>query len=201
MVTDYNQQLRSFFLPYQSHDNIETNSFLAHVSIAINNVFIHVIYYYRLLWITPAHDNSYSVAGNHVVMVPMLRYSVCPNNAHRFFLWFADPQLAKWLIGFIVTVIENNICTRVTNCFSAHERVIWVFFSRVASKSTKNNTRLILFLTWHNKSINDDKNDDFYTSSQCLTRSVFVLLMTSQSIADDVTLTRQLWRDHVNNDI
>ena len=25
--------------------------------------------------------------------------------------------------------------------------------------------------------------------------------MTSRSIADDVTITRQLWRDHVNNDI
>ena len=32
-------------------------------------------------------------------------------------------------------------------------------------------------------------------SSLCLTRSVFVLLMTSQSIADDVTMT-SLWHDH-----
>ena len=43
----------------------------------------------------------------------------------------------------------------------------------------------------------DEKNDDLYTSSPCLTRSSFVLLMMSQSIADDVTMTRQLWRDHV----
>ena len=28
-----------------------------------------------------------------------------------------------------------------------------------------------------------------------------LLLMTSQSIADDVTMTRQLWRDHVNREI
>ena len=49
--------------------------------------------------------------------------------------------------------------------------------------------------------MNDDKNDDIYTSSPCLTHSVFVLLMTSQSIDDDVTITKQLWRDHVNNDI
>ena len=54
---------------------------------------------------------------------------------------------------------------------------------------------IILFLTRHNESINDNKNG---TSSPCLTHSVFVLLMTSQSIADDVRMTRQLWRNHVN---
>ena len=53
-------------------------------------------------------------------------------------------------------------------------------------------TYIILFLTRHNESINDDKNDDLYTSSLYLTCSFFVLLMTSQSIADDVTMTRQL---------
>ena len=62
-------------------------------------------------------------------------------------------------------------------------------------------TYIILFLTWHNESINDNKKDDLYTSSLCLTHSVFVLLMMSQLIVDDVTMTRQLWRDHVNNDI
>ena len=65
----------------------------------------------------------------------------------------------------------------------------------------RESTYSMLFLTRHNESINDDKNDDVYTSSLCLTRSVFVLPMTSQSIADDVTMTRQLWRDHVNRDI
>ena len=53
-------------------------------------------------------------------------------------------------------------------------------------------TYIILFLTRHNESINDYKTDELYTSSPCLTRSVFVLLMTSQPIADDVTMTRQL---------
>ena len=62
-------------------------------------------------------------------------------------------------------------------------------------------TYIILFLTWHNESINDNKSDDLYTLSPCLTRLDFVLLMTSQSIADDVTTTWQLWRDHVNCDI
>ena len=75
----------------------------------------------------------------------------------------------------------------------------------------KNNTRVSaeavpyesthLFLTRHNESTNDDKNDDLYTSSPRLTRPVFALLMTSQSNADDVTITKQLWRDHANNDI
>ena len=62
-------------------------------------------------------------------------------------------------------------------------------------------TYIILFLTRHNESINDDTNNDFYTSSPSLTRSVFVLLMTSQLIAEDVTITRQLWCNQVNNDI
>ena len=52
-------------------------------------------------------------------------------------------------------------------------------------------TYIISFLTRHSESINDDKND-----VSCFTRAVFVLLMTSQSIADDVTMSRQLWRDH-----
>ena len=62
-------------------------------------------------------------------------------------------------------------------------------------------TYVILFLTWHNESINDYKTDDLYTSSSCLTRSVLVLLMMSQSIADDVTMTRQLWLNRMNNNI
>ena len=112
--------------------------------------------------------------------------------------------------------IGNNVYTQVTNCFSAHERWFWCLFPELRSNEGnkhQNNTRvtaetvrhkctyIILFLTQHNESINDDKNNDLYALSQCLTHSVFVLLMTSQSIADDTIMTRQLWRDHVNNDI
>ena len=50
---------------------------------------------------------------------------------------------------------------------------------------------IILFHTRHNEYTNNDKNDDLYTSSSCLTCSVFALLMKSQSIVDDVTMTRQ----------
>ena len=48
----------------------------------------------------------------------------------------------------------------------------------------------------------DDENDDLKTSTPCLSRSVYGLLMTSQSIVYDVTITRQVWRrDRVNGDI
>ena len=46
---------------------------------------------------------------------------------------------------------------------------------------------------------NDYKYDDLHTSSH--TRLIFILLIMSQSIADDATMTRQLWHDHVNTDI
>ena len=62
-------------------------------------------------------------------------------------------------------------------------------------------TYIILFFTQHDESKYDDENDDLYTSSPCLTCSVFILQLTSQSIVDDITLTIQLWRDHMNSDI
>ena len=111
--------------------------------------------------------------------------------------------------------IDNNVCIQVTNCFSAHERVIFVFISELRSNEENkhknnsqvsaetvrdDNTYISLFRTRHNVPINDDINDGLYTSSPCLTRWVFVLLMKSQSISDDVTM-RQLWRDHINIDI
>ena len=66
---------------------------------------------------------------------------------------------------------------------------------------SRESTYIILFLTRHLESINDDENGDLNTSPPCLTCSVFDLLMKSQSIADDVTITKQLWLDHVNSDI
>ena len=85
----------------------------------------------------------------------------------------------------------------MANCLCTHENNTRVSASTVLHKSEY----IILFLTWHNESINDAKNEDLYTSSPCLIRSLYVLLMTSQSIGDDVTITRQLWREHVTNDI
>ena len=72
-----------------------------------------------------------------------------------------------------VQYIVNNVCTRVTKCFTAHERVILVFRNPpVSAETVYESTYIISFLTRHNELINDDKNDDDYTSSPCLTRSV-----------------------------
>ena len=63
--------------------------------------------------------------------------------------------------------------------------------TRVSAETVRQeSTYIISFLTRHNQSINYDRNGDHHTSSPCLTRSFFVLLMTSQSIADDVTMTK-----------
>ena len=75
-------------------------------------------------------------------------------------------------------------------------------------------TYIILFLTRHNESINDDKNDDLYTSSPCLTHSGFVLLMwrhnrllmTSQwpdtcDAITSITISNSLDIDFIHGDI
>ena len=49
--------------------------------------------------------------------------------------------------------------------------------------------------------MNGDENDDPQTSTPFLCRPVYVLLMASQSIADDVTIIRQIWREHMKNDV
>ena len=73
--------------------------------------------------------------------------------------------------------------------------------TRVSALTVCHESTYILFLTRHNEPINDDKNEDLHTPSPWLTCSVHVLLMTSQSSADDVTMTSQLWRNHVESDI
>ena len=70
----------------------------------------------------------------------------------------------------------------------------------------QNNTRVSVLTVCHERSrhnerIYDDKNDDLNTPSPWLTCSVYVLLITSHSSADDVTMTGQLWLDHVQRDI
>ena len=99
------------------------------------------------------------------------------------------------------------------NCFSAHKRVILVFYFPSCKATREINTNITL--EWAQKQLDtrvntlfyflrDDKidyeNKDFHTLTLCLTHWVYVLL-TSQSIVHDVTITRQLWRDHVDSDI
>ena len=126
------------------------------------------------------------------------------------------------------TQTENVVCTRVTNCFYAHERLFWCSFPELRSNEGnkyQNNTRvgsetvrhestyIILFLTRHNEHINDDKNNYLYTSSPCLTHSGFVcwwrhdwLLMTSQwpNNCDAITwimISNSLDIDFIHGDI
>ena len=90
---------------------------------------------------------------------------------------------------------------------SALTRVIFVFIPKLRSdegNKYKNNaqvstetvrqesTYIVLFLTWHIESINEDKNDDLNKSSPCLTHSNFVLLMASQSIAGDIIINETI---------
>ena len=110
---------------------------------------------------------------------------------------------------FCFTLLINKACMYHNHIplmyiFNSPAHEFWVSFPLTLEWAQKQFvTRvhaLFLFLTRHNESKFDDKND-LYTSFLCLTRSVFVLLVTSQSIADDITMIRHLWRDHVNSDI
>ena len=71
--------------------------------------------------------------------------------------------------------------------------------TRVTTETVRHeSTYIMLFLTRHNKSINDDNQDALYTSSPCLTRAVLVpfcswrhnlLLMTLQRPDDSNAIT------------
>ena len=79
-----------------------------------------------------------------------------------------NTKIVTGIYGFLelkcMKHIENNVSAWVTNCFSAHERVILVFVFRVArgihAKITLEWTQkqfvtrvhtLLFFLTWHNE--------------------------------------------------
>ena len=92
------------------------------------------------------------------------------------------------------TYIENTVCTLEWRIVSVLTRgLFWCLFPELRSNEGnkyQNNTQvstetvhhestyIISFLTQHYESINDHKNDELYTLSPCLTRSVFVPLMT-----------------------
>ena len=111
--------------------------------------------------------------------------------------------------------IKNNVWNRVELSMRPGEDHVGVYFPSCFNSRNKhkNNTRksadsssreymyIILFLVRQNESINEIKNEYLHTSTPCLTGSVYVQLVTSQSITDDVTMTRQLWHEHANGDI
>ena len=80
---------------------------------------------------------------------------------------------------------HKQLVTRLHTLFYFLHDIIWDYYSSLK----------------YNESKDDDKNDDLHTSTPCLTRLVYILPVTSQPIADDVTMIKQLWRNHVNNDI
>ena len=127
----------------------------------------------------------------------------------------------RWNLRILYPQVSPSDLTRIYKiCICSSERTvyaltIWLFWclfpelrsnegnkhqnnTRVSAKTVRHeSTYIILFLIWHNEYIDDDKNDDLHTSSPCFTRRVYFLLMTSQSIADDVIMNRQLWRDNM----
>ena len=103
--------------------------------------------------------------------------------------WRTVSALTRWLFLCLFPELWSNEGNK-------HKNNTRVSAETVHHKSTY----IILYLTRHSESVNDVKND-INTSSPCLIRLVFVLPMMSQSIADDVTITRQLWCHHMNNDI
>ena len=92
-------------------------------------------------------------------------------------------------------VVNPNILLNISN--QIHQNNIRVRAWIVHHESTY----IILFPTRHNESINEGKKGDLHTSTAYLTCSVYILLMTSQSIADYVTMAKHLWRDHSNSDV
>ena len=72
--------------------------------------------------------------------------------------------MTQYIYTYIyVCVCVCNVCTQAANCLCAHERVILVFISRVKNGKNKHQNStwvgacIILFLTWHKGSMNDDK--------------------------------------------
>ena len=97
---------------------------------------------------------------------------------------------------------ENNVwCTPVANCLCAHDILLWEIDNKITLSERINYSSqeyIHYFISYTAYRIHKWRwNDDIHTSFPCLSRSLYVLLITSQSIGDDVTMTRQLWRDYV----
>ena len=102
--------------------------------------------------------------------------------------WRTVSGLTRGLFWCLFPFLWSN---EIPNKGNKHQNNTQVSAETVCHESTY----IILFLTRHHDEKNYDKNDDLHTSTPCLTRWVYVLLMTSQSIVDDVTITRQLWSE------
>ena len=112
----------------------------------------------------------------------------------------AWPQNGHQAIQIILYALEWRTVSALTR------GLFWCLVPELRSNEEnkhKNNTRvstetvrheiayIILFLIRHNDDKHDDKNDDLLTSTPCLSSWVCILLMTSQSLLVDVTITRR----------
>ena len=80
--------------------------------------------------------------------------------------WRTDSALTRWLFLYLFPQLRSNEGNKHKNN------------TRVSAETAhRESTYIIVFYTRHNESINENKNDDLYTSTPCLPRSVFVLLM------------------------
>ena len=104
----------------------------------------------------------------------------------------------------------------MANCLCAHGMVILLFISRAVQR-VKNEINTKITLEWTHKQfvtrvhksffLLHDINNPYMTLKtrifthhpRGLNHSPYVLLMTSQSIGDDVKMTRQLWRENVTS--
>ena len=64
--------------------------------------------------------------SSEITLLKLMSHLPGPTSSTRKYLYHFRGML--WTAKYI----ENNVCTRVTTCFSAHERVILMFISRVA---------------------------------------------------------------------
>ena len=95
---------------------------------------------------------------------------------------------------------EGYFCVYIPNHAATREIIIKKL--ELAPKQFVTNVHTLFYFLHHRTNPwMTIKNDNLHTSTPCLTRSVFVLVMTSQSIADNITMTRQLWHNHVQCDI
>ena len=182
---------------------------------------------HRTFWITSDHGQIFckleALKNSHLANVFLVLTKLCTRH-QRAVLW--STSRATWVIPGWWTRRRIRVISYGTyrimyilawRTVDALTRGLYCcLFPELRSNEEnkhKNNTRvsawtvrhkrtyIILFLRWHNKSINDAKKKDLHSSSPCLTRLLYVLLMTSQSIGDDATMTRQLWRENVTTDI
>ena len=73
-------------------------------------------------------------------------------------MYLSDNLFQRSQEGYFGVYLQSNEGNK-------HQDNTWVSAETVRHKSTY----ISLFLTWHNESINDDKNNDLYTLSSCLT--------------------------------